>query len=133
MTYLLDTHTLIWTLFDPDKLSHKVRAIIESRKHPVFVSAVSFWEISLKFGLGKIDLPKTSPDELPQAVRETGFSIAELSPDLLASYHQLKPHPKHKDPFDRLLIWQAIQARHCLLSKDKKMDLYAGQSLQTIW
>ncbi len=129
MTYLLDTHALIWALFEPSKLSSNVSAVLENRSLQVSVSAISFWEISLKFGLGKLDLPNTSPDELPDATQQMGFSIAELSPALLTSYHRLPPHPTHKDPFDRLLVWQALQSRHTLISKDIKMKLYAELGL----
>lgn len=133
MKYLLDTHTLIWVLFEPKKLSKQVRTILEDRNNIISISSISFWETSLKFGLGKLVLPKTLPDELPEAVKKMGFSIADLTPDLLASYHRLKPDSNHKDPFDRLLVWQAIREGCCLISKDKKLPGYENQGLQTLW
>ncbi|MCF6311964.1 MAG: type II toxin-antitoxin system VapC family toxin [Verrucomicrobiales bacterium] len=133
MSYLLDPHTLLWILFEPSKLSSVALSVLEDSHQEISVSAISFWEISLKHGLGKLNLPATSPEELPQATQSMGFTIAELDPTLLASYHHLLPQPDHKDPFDRLLIWQALQCHHCLISKDKKMKLYADQGLQTLW
>ena len=133
MNYLLDTHTLLWALYSPDKLSSRVRSLLEDQENDVQVSAISFWEISLKFGLGKLELPDTNPEELPQVSQDVGFSIVDLSPDLLSSYHRLELLPNHRDPFDRLLVWQAIQGQFCLLSKDKRLPLYQNQGLFCSW
>ena len=65
MNYLLDTHVLLWTLFESRKLSNIVKQIILNPDCNIFVSIFSFWEISLKFGLGKISLNNIKPDDLP--------------------------------------------------------------------
>lgn len=133
MKFLLDTHTLLWGLFSPDQLGRKARATMEDPSRDVYASAISYWEISLKFSMGKLDLPGTFPTDIPPAVEEIGFRLAPLTPDLLASYHQLGVNKNHRDPFDRLLIWQSIQSGYVLLSKDKRLTAYANAGLRTLW
>lgn len=132
MNYLLDTHTLIWSILDPDKLSPKARELIEDPKNLVLVSSVNFWEISLKYGLGKLELEGVLPNEIPDLAEETGFELIPLSPEETASYHNLKGD-WHRDPFDRMLIWQAIQRDLILISKDEMMKNYRNDGLKTIW
>lgn len=132
MNYLLDTHTLIWSILDPDKLSPKARELIEDHKNLVLVSSVNFWEISLKYGLGKLELEGVLPNEIPDLAVETGFELIPLSPEETASYHNLKGD-WHRDPFDRMLIWQAIQRDLILISKDEMMKNYRNDGLKTIW
>lgn len=132
MNYLLDTHTLIWSILDPDKLSPKARELIEDPKNLVLVSSVNFWEISLKYGLGKLELEGVLPNEITDLAVETGFELIPLSPEETASYHNLKGD-WHRDPFDRMLIWQAIQRDLILISKDEMMKNYRNDGLKTIW
>ena len=61
MKYLLDTHTFLWTVFEPEKIGVKAKALITNREHAILVSLVSFWEISLKYSLGKLRLENVSP------------------------------------------------------------------------
>lgn len=70
---MLDTHALLWALLEPDKLGRKTRAILKDRENEVRVSPVSYWEISLKFGLGKLVLPNTDPSEIPAAAYQLGL------------------------------------------------------------
>src|SRR3989344_1459233 len=122
MNYLLDTSTLLWSLFSPKQLSKKARIILLNKHNAIYVSAISFWEISLKYSLGKLDLPNVEPQELLNVSKQSGFQILSLKADIVASFHQL---PRaHKDPFDRMLVWQAIQSNYTLISKDKEMRKY---------
>ena len=130
--YILDTHALLWTLFDPDQLSSKVKKIVSDSQLDVRVSAISFWEISLKFSLNKLILDGICPTDLPGSVKDSSLSILDLEVGHLASFHQL-PRREHKDPFDRMLIWQAIQNKATLISKDNKFPLYAEYGLKLIW
>ncbi len=132
MNYLLDSHTLIWTLFDTGKLSSNVRKIFGAGRGTFFCSIISFWEISLKYSLGKFDLYDTKPDSLPEAAILSGFKIFNLSTNDVASYYNL-PQTKHRDPFDRMLIWQSIQNNMTLISKDKDFDQYSNLRLKRIW
>lgn len=133
MSCLLDTHSLLWAIFEPKKLGKKARAIIEDRSDEVFVSPLSYWEISLKAGLGKLVLPDTDPSEIPDAARETGFAEAPLDSDLLATCHRLPFAPGHRDPFDRLLVWQAIRERRVFLSRDPSLPFFEGHGLRWAW
>lgn len=133
MTWLLDTHTLLWALFEPGKLGRKTRAILKDPVNDVRVSPVSYWEISLKFGLGKLLLPDTDPSEIPAAVGQLGLAEDPLAPEILATFHQLPYAPDHRDPFDRLLLWQAISRKHTLLGKDRAMPFFRAHGLRFEW
>ena len=132
MRYLLDSHTMLWALTDHRKLSLKVKTILEDSHHEIFVSAVTFWEISLKFALGKLDLQGSTPSDLPKAATDTGFTLLPLQPKDAASYHELNAD-WHRDPFDRMLIQQAILNKLILLSKDKNIAQYQSTGLKVIW
>src|SRR5690606_14796673 len=132
MSYLLDSHTFLWALLEQKKLSPKVLDLLQDATHPVFVSSVSFWEISLKFRLGKLDLAGVSPEELPESARESGFDLLPPTPSEAAGYHLLEAE-WHRDPFDRMLIRQAITHDLTLLSKDKTISQYRSLGLKVVW
>lgn len=132
MSFLLDAHTLLWAILDPKKLSSKVTGILENPVNEVFVSSVTFWEISLKYSLGKLDLSGILPNELPHIVNETGFKFLPLLPPESASYHEINAD-LHRDPFDRMLIWQAIKNNLTLVSKDKNVAQYQSIGLKLLW
>lgn len=132
MIYLLDTHTFIWSLMYSSKLSNNSRSIIQDKKNTIFVSAISFWEISLKSSLGKLDVLKILPEDLPDLATQAGFELLPLLPAIASTYHQLNA-TWHKDPFDRMLIWQAIQKDITLISKDESISKYQSAGLKTIW
>ena len=132
MNYLLDTHTLIWAVTEPHKLSDKVRAILEEADNDVAVSAISFWEIALKHGIQKLTLEGLTPEDFPRAALETGFRLIDLDVLIAASYHQLSV-TYHRDPFDRMLIWQALQHNFQLISKDANVMKYTSEGLTVIW
>lgn len=132
MSFLLDAHTLLWAILDQKKLSSKVTGILENPVNDIFVSSVTFWEISLKYSLAKLDLSGVRPEELPNLCNETGFKFLPLLPLESASYHQISAD-LHRDPFDRMLIWQAIKNDLTLLSKDKNVARYKSIGLKLIW
>ena len=132
MSFLLDSHTLLWAILDKKKLSSKVITILEDTNHEVFVSAVTFWEISLKYSLGKLELSNVLPEDLTKLSEEIGFSFLPLLPIESVGYHHLNA-TWHRDPFDRMLIWQAIKNNLTLLSKDKNVALYKSAGLKQDW
>jgi len=132
MIYLLDTHTLLWTLFEDEKLSEKAREAISNAENQIYVSVLSYWEISLKYALGKLELEGITPDELPEKAKEIDIETMELSEEDAITFYRL-PRLKHKDPFDRLIIWQAIRRDLPLISKDKIMEDYQPFGLVTLW
>ena len=103
MNYLLDTHAFLWTVFESRKLSNRAKELILNPENSIYVSLITFWEISLKYSLGKLELENISPEELPAVSREAGFATLPLSEKEVSSFHNL-PRSSHKDPFDRLII-----------------------------
>jgi len=128
--YLADTHILIWALNDPDRLSPAVAAILADESAAVFFSPVNLWEIAVKHGLGKLDLAGHTPEDVLTALVESSFVERPLTAATAASSHRLPRH--HKDPFDRLLIWDAIQGGVTLLSADAAVDAYIDSGLRVV-
>lgn len=133
MAWLLDTHALLWALYEPAKLGRKARALVEDPTETILVSPISYWEISLKSGLGKLSLPDTDPSEIPVAAADLGVQEAPVPSEVFATFHRLPYASDHRDPFDRLLVWQAISANHGLLSRDKRLRFFAEQGLRLEW
>ena len=132
MTYLLDTHTFLWSIFEPKQLSESAKQMISDTDNQVLVSILSFWEVSLKFAIGKLELINTTPEALPEIAQEMGFEILQITANEAASFHKL-PRLAHKDPFDRMVIWQAIIGKMILISKDREFDQYRQFGLRFVW
>ncbi len=132
MNFLLDTHTFLWALFSPEKLSHAAIREIKIPDNYLAVSVVSFWEISLKYALGKLELIGVKPDDLPHYAQQMHLETLQISPVEASSFYLL-PRLEHKDPFDRLIIWQALQRKMTLISKDKNFQAYSQWGLKTLW
>ena len=131
MSYLLDTHYLLWAIADSKKISHSILNLISDSGQEIFVSTISFWEISLKSALGKIIISGTKPEDIPGICTKIGFGIIELSAADSSSYHKLNAS-HHKDPFDRMLVWQAIRNNYILISADKQIGKYRSEGLNIL-
>jgi PIN domain nuclease of toxin-antitoxin system len=132
MIGLLDTHSLLWALIAPEKLSAKMRGVIADPANEIHVSTVSFWELSLKFSLGKLEMTGCTPDDLVAGARQMGLTISAPTAEESAGFHRL-PRVAHKDPFDRMLIWQCVQRRWTFISRDRGLAEYSALALHTIW
>lgn len=121
MNYLLDTHILLWTLVDPDKVPGKMRRIVEDTKNRVWFSAASIWEIAIKHSLAKADFA-VEPSTIWKAARETGLEELVVTAEHAVGVDALPW--LHKDPFDRLLVAQARAGGMKLLSLDPKVNAY---------
>jgi PIN domain nuclease of toxin-antitoxin system len=132
MTYLLDTHILLWTLFTPGKLSNEICHVLESAIDQKIISGINLWEISIKYSLGKLDLGALNPDQLLLHIKKSGFEITDVSPAIMASYYRLPKKDNHKDPFDRMLIWQAIESGYTLISHDQNIQQYVKDGLKLL-
>jgi PIN domain nuclease of toxin-antitoxin system len=130
---LLDTCSLIWALQEPEKLSAKARKALEDTKNPIFVSAISFWEISLKASIGKLSVENAEPEDFPGFVQDQGWETLSLSAVVAASYAKLPRIDSHKDPFDRMLIHTAILRQFHLVSSDRHLPKYRPYGLQICW
>ena len=132
MRYLLDTHYLIWSLMDPDKIESREREILldpDSIKH---VSKISYWEIALKYSLGKLHLSGVTPEKILETSVAAGFVILDLSEEDLITSYKLPPSRKHRDPFDRLLVWQCIRNDLVFMTSDRIVREYSTYGLKLI-
>lgn len=132
MKYLLDTHSFLWALSDTKNLSKKAREAIKSPANDIFVSAVSFWEISIKTRIKKLDLDSLKPEELIPLAEKMKFELISLTPEEAITYHNLA-NQTHKDPFDRMLIWQSISRNMGLISKDREFRKFTQLGLKLLW
>ena len=121
MRVLLDTNVLIWALTDPGRLGGTTRALLEDAGNDVFFSAASIWEIAIKARLGRVDF-NHKPGELTRAARATGFVELPVHADAAAAVETLPFH--HRDPFDRLLLAQAMAGPLRLLTSDLVLEPY---------
>ena len=133
MRYLLDTHYLLWSLMEPARIRARAAKVLRDTQAIKFVSPISFWEIGLKCSLGKLKLEGITPAEIPAAVRESGFKVLDIRDEDLASVHLLPSVEGHKDPFDRLLVWQCIRNGMALLSPDGRLGQYRGHGLSILF
>lgn len=122
MRLLLDTHCLIWALVKPQELSSAAAAEIENPRNTVYFSPVSIWEIAAKYRLGRRSAPPMSGREAMNLAFEAGCK--ELPPTSLqaAMLDTLPLH--HHDPFDRMLIAQAVSDGLTLVSRDAEISAY---------
>jgi len=122
MKYLLDTHTLLWFLQGDKKLSDKARQLIDSPRNSQFLSIVSLWEIALKVSLGKLVLDKPFERLFPEQLHFNRIQILNITVDSLIKLTTLPFH--HRDPFDRLIIAQALVEEFPIIGADTAFDAY---------
>ena len=122
MRLLLDTQLLLRALGAPDRLDAATRALLENPANDVLFSAASIWEIAIKAGLGRIDFA-VRPEIVAQAARDTGFRELPVHADVAARVVDLPPH--HRDPFDRLLIAQALAGPMPFYTADRTLPPYS--------
>ena len=122
---------MLWSLTDTKKLSKKIKDVITHPENRIVISTFSFWEVSLKASIGKIEIKGFAPEDLPDACTQMGFDIAALGPGEGSSYHKLRA-TYHKDPFDRMLIWIAICNDYTLISADNHVKKYTSEGLRIL-
>lgn len=127
MNLLLDTHVALWAITDSPKLVAKARQLITSPKASVWISAATIWEIAIKHRLGRGDMPVSSQDAL-RYFRESGYRFLPVEPEHAAAVEDLPAH--HGDPFDRILIAQALIEPMRLLTHDATVARYSDTVIQ---
>lgn len=129
MKYLLDTHTILWYLFGDSRLSKNAKDIIES--NVCFYSYASFWEISIKQSKKKLEFTHTVY-EIDEMCRQAGFRKLSVTLDDFNRVRNLpfQANVKHNDPFDRILISQAIENDLIIVTTDGNISFY---DVKTIW
>jgi PIN domain nuclease of toxin-antitoxin system len=120
---LLDTHALIWALEDSPRLSPTARAAIEDADNIVLASAASAWEIAIKRALGRLE----APDDLTDALSAAGFTRRVVTFADVGRMASLPPH--HRDPFDRMLVAQAMEEGAPIVTCDPQIARYQVQIL----
>jgi PIN domain nuclease of toxin-antitoxin system len=118
---LLDTHVWLWMLASPERLG-SLGPIIEDAGNQLLLSAASSWEISIKYGLGRLPLPEPPAAFVPDRMRATGVSAVPVEHRQALEVSELPMH--HRDPFDRLLIAQARSLRIPLATADERLARY---------
>lgn len=127
MRLLLDTCTFLWMIAEPERLSARAREAVVDPASDIFLSAASAWEIALKHRLGKLPLP-SPPERFVPAMRER-HGIEPLPVGEAATLHTTKLPDLHRDPFDRLLVAQAIVDGLTVLTPDEAIRGYPAPSL----
>ena len=126
MKLLLDTHAFLWFINDSSSLNAYVKRLIESDAE-VLVSIASLWEVVIKIRIGKLSLPENFDPFIPQQLAHNEFDILPIDLNHLSALCSLPL--QHRDPFDRLLVAQAIVEQLPIISADKIFDLYAVERL----
>lgn len=128
MRLLIDTHALLWFAENAIQLSEPARRAIEDPGNQCFVSIATGWEMAIKTGLGKLTLPLPFSDLFPTGLERLGFDILPIQ---AAHLHQLPGLPlHHRDPFDRMLIAQALCENLIMVGNDVAFDTYG---VRRIW
>jgi PIN domain nuclease of toxin-antitoxin system len=118
MRFLLDTHVLLWRLEDPRQLSKAARKVIRDGSNLVYISAAVAWEIAIKKAIGKLD----APDDLEDVMEANRFLPLPITISHALAVKSLPGH--HRDPFDRILIAQALHEGLCLVTRDSEIARY---------
>ena len=126
---LLDTHAFVWLATDPKKLSKKVWRHLESAADELAVSLVATWEIALLQKKGRLELPLPAADFIGRALRHHGIRELPLTRDIILLAINLPDI--HNDPFDRILIAEAILRKIPMVTKDRVIGEYPG--IKTVW
>ncbi len=121
MNLLLDTHVALWAITDSPKLPQKARELIESTRSLVWISSATVWEIAIKHSLGRGDMPVSSQDAV-RYFRESGYRFLAIEPEHAAAIEDLPAH--HGDPFDRILVAQALVEPMRLITHDPIVARY---------
>ena len=122
MTILLDTCTFLWLICGAEELSDRARALVTDAANPVLLSAASAWEISVKHALGRLPLP----DDPMRFVSDerARHRIEALPIDEAAALNVGRLPPLHRDPFDRMLVSQAVLGGYTILTPDRSITQY---------
>ncbi|HET7395761.1 MAG TPA: type II toxin-antitoxin system VapC family toxin [Gammaproteobacteria bacterium] len=123
MKLLLDTHVLLWAAGQAEKLSAEARELIENRRNDLFFSAANLWEVSIKHDLGRKDF-RVDPRLLRRGLLDNGYEELPITSEHVVAVVGLPPI--HKDPFDRLLVAQAMVEGITLLTADPHVAKYPG-------
>ncbi|HNZ27852.1 MAG TPA: type II toxin-antitoxin system VapC family toxin [Spirochaetota bacterium] len=132
MNVLIDTNIILWILFDSTSLNEKEKSIIENNNNQIIVSSISLFEISLKYSIKKLELENVTPEEIPELLKNEGYIIGNVGYESFSTFYKLPFLEDHKDPFDRIIIWEAIQKKYSILSRDGQFKNYKKFGLKLL-
>lgn len=127
MMFLIDTHTFIWYVTDNSRLSNQVLELINDENNQIFLSIASVWEMGIKHGLGKLTFNLLFETFITQQISINDFTVLDIKISHITAVTQLPLH--HRDPFDRMLIAQAMVENIPIISADIIFDAYPIQRL----
>lgn len=130
MKILLDTHYLLWAFIDTNKISKSIYNKLLSDEHEVYYSQASLWEISIKFNMGKLALKGMKPEDFYEELENSFLKCRPFENNELITFYKLPI--EHKDPFDRIMIWQAIKSDFYFLSVDNQISNYKKYGLKVL-
>ena len=128
MKCILDTHALLWILSDDKRLSKNAQTQFLDIKNTIYLSMASIWEISIKVSLNKLEIKSSLETLVEKHIIENDILLLNIKPEHVYPLAKLPFH--HRDPFDRLIVSQAIYEKMPIISSDKDFDLY---SIKRIW
>jgi PIN domain nuclease of toxin-antitoxin system len=124
---LLDTHAFLWAITDDPQLSGKARRLFTGSENELFLSVAGVWEILVKVQIGKLPLPKPAGDYLQKQLAKNAVQVLPIRLRHALRLEQLPLH--HRDPFDRILIAQALEEEMPILTADPVMNQYSATLL----
>ena len=130
MKYLVDTHILLWSFFEPRRLLPYVQNILLNANNAIYYSPINLWEISIKYALKKLKLNGLPPEDFFKELISSFYICKEINGFNMITSYKLPLY--HKDPFDRFLIWEAIQSNMVLISADRTLAQYKVDGLNLI-
>ncbi len=128
MRFLLDTHSFLWWVHKDDRLSSTVREILSEGRNKIFFSVASAWEISIKAGLGHLDIPRGPEQFIMRHTELNDFAVLPIHLRHALRVYDLPGH--HRDPFDRILVAQAQAEDIPILTVDPEIARYP---VETVW
>jgi PIN domain nuclease of toxin-antitoxin system len=124
---LLDTHAFLWFITNDPQLSASAQSLIADPNNEILVSPASYWETAIKISIGRYPLSAPYEDFITKGLDGNGFRILPIEPGHTAVLTTMPFH--HRDPFDRLLVAQALVEKISVVSKDAILDLYGVKRL----
>lgn len=122
MRHLADSHALLWYTIDDPKLSRAAKSLMSDPANEILISPASYWEIAIKVSMRKLKLQQPYEDFIDACLNKYGFNALPIEPKHTSTLINLPLH--HKDPFDRLLIAQAVVEQLPIIGNDAAMDAY---------
>jgi len=128
VTLLLDTHAFLWFIGGSDRLSSHARELIEDEDNDRYLSVASLWKMAIKVNIGKLDVPLPFARLVRQHVTGNAIEVLQVEPEHLDEQRTMPFH--HRDPFDRLIIAQAITEEMTVVGRD---DAFGEYPVRLVW